>query len=62
LQLKKIINNGKIQDHTWAVGMRTNITAETTDFKFRGVDIGGNTTRSINMWSIDPETFVYNNI
>jgi hypothetical protein len=56
LQLKRIINDGKIQDHSWAVGMRTNIT---TDYKFRGVDIGGNKTRSINMWSIDPETFEY---
>lgn len=46
--------------------MRTNITSLTerlsTEYKFRGVDIGGNMSRSINMWSIDPETFEYKNI
>jgi hypothetical protein len=64
LQLEKIINDGKIKDHSWAVGMRTNITDETgtTDYRFRGVDIGGNKTRSITMWQIDPETYEYSSV
>ena len=41
----KIINGGGIQDHSWAVGMRSNYTEGDEDYnedsKIRGVSLGG---------------------
>ena len=55
LTYKKTINNGMIQTTTWAANLKLN-TSEYSDDLIRGVSIGGNTTRSINIWSIDTQS------